>query len=380
MKRRLPIMLCGILLSLNRAGAQSDIPQSDDQPTADSTTLVQPTAEPEQKKVGFFKRVIQFVDDIDTTYITPNKYNWAVMLQNTNSFETYSLHNKERDQKLSFSPKPGIKIGPYLGWRWIFLGYTLDVASLNNKMKTQKTEFELSLYSSVAGCDLIYRRTGSDFRLRKIRGLGDDAKEYEGTVCRGISVKVTGINAYYIFNHRRFSYPAAFAQSTVQRRSCGSWKVGFSYTQHFLDFNYNTLPYELTHNPKHEFSEDFQVDNLKYTDYSLTVGYAYNWVFRRNWLFCISFTPAFGYKRTNTSISESQRNPNAGASLKPLSDFNIDATLRAGLVWNTTKYFGGVSLIVHNYNYRHDRLNISNTFGTLNIYTGLNFHKRKAYR
>lgn len=348
---------------------------------ADSMLVETPPAEPARKKMNVFKKLIRSFDEMDTTYITPNKYNWAFMLQSTNSFETYSLNDKQLEQKLSFSPKPSLKIGPYLGWRWIFLGYTFEVSSLNDKMKSEKTEFELSLYSSMVGCDLIYRRTGNDFRLGKITGLGEESKQYEGTSCSGINVKVTGINAYYIFNHKCFSYPAAFAQSTVQRKSCGSWKVGFSYTQHYLDFNYDTLPYELTHNPNHEISSDFQVENLKYTDYSVSIGYAYNWVFKKNWLFCISISPAIGYKKTHSNVTDvAEESPNVFLSLNNLKNFNIDATGRVGLVWNTTKYFGGLSLIVHNYNYRHNRLNISNTFGTFNIYMGLNFHKRKAYR
>ena len=123
------------------------------------------------------------------------------MLQNTNSFETYTLHSRELGQRLSFSPKPTVKIGPYFGWRWIFLGYTFELSSLGEGQKSQKTEYELSLYSSMLGCDLIYRRTGNDFRLRKVSGVSEKAKEVEGETFEGINVIVMGINAYYIFNH-----------------------------------------------------------------------------------------------------------------------------------------------------------------------------------
>lgn len=332
------------------------------------------------RKDNIFKQFFRAFNAMDTTYIIPNKYNWAFMLQNTNSFETYALHSRELGQKLSFSPKPAVKIGPYLGWRWIFLGYTFEVSSLGKGQQSKKTEFELSLYSSMLGCDLIYRRTGNDFRLRKAKGLGEEARKVEGESCHGINVKVTGINAYYIFNHKRFSYPAAFAQSTVQRRSCGSWKIGFSYTRHELDFDYDALPQALTQNPGYELSQDFRVNNLKYDDYSISCGYAYNWVFKPGWLLCVSLAPAIGYKQTRSNVVPTQDDPTLWTSIFNLDNFNFDVTGRVGLVWNNTKYFGGLSLIVHNYNYRHNRLSINNTFGTLNLYVGLNFHKRKAYR
>lgn len=335
---------------------------------------------PKRKKDNFIKRFIREFDALDTTYIIPNKYNWAFMLQNTNSFETYTLHNRDIEQRLSFSPKPSIKIGPYLGWRWIFLGYTFELSSLGEGHKTKKTEFELSLYSSMLGCDLIYRRTGNDFRLRKVTGVGEVAKDVEGRNFEGINVNVTGINAYYIFNHKRFSYPAAFAQSTVQRKSCGSWKVGFSYTQHELLFDYAALPPELLNNQEHSLSQDFRIDKLKYHNYSLSCGYAYNWVFKKNWLLCVSLTPALGYKKTDTSVTQMATSENEEIPRFDMNNFNVDITARVGLVWNNTKYFGGISMILHNYNYRHNKLVISNTFGTINAYIGLNFHKRKAYR
>lgn len=332
------------------------------------------------KKDNFIKRFIKEFDNIDTTFITPNKYNWAFMLQNTNSFETYTLHSRELGQRLSFSPKPTVKIGPYFGWRWIFLGYTFELSSLGEGQKSQKTEFELSLYSSMLGCDLIYRRTGNDFRLRKVSGVSEKAKEVEGETFEGINVNVMGINAYYIFNHRRFSYPAAFAQSTVQRKSCGTWKAGFSYTQHELEFDYAALPKELTDNSDTELSQDFRINKLKYHNFSLSCGYAYNWVFKKNWLLCVSVTPALGYKITDTNVTKMATIDNEDMPKFDFNNFCFDVTGRVGLVWNNTKYFGGLSMIVHNYNYRHKKLTISNTFGTINLYLGLNFHKRKAYR
>lgn len=339
-----------------------------------------------KKKGNIFKRFVNAFNAMDTTYITPNRYNWAFMLQNTNGFENYKLYSRERDQQLVFSPKPAFRIGPYLGWRWIFLGYTFEAGSLGS-VKSRTTEFELSLYSAMLGCDLIYRRTGNNFRIRKVKGFGEEAESVEGTNCHGINVKVTGINAYYVFNHKRFSYPAAFAQSTVQRKSCGTWKVGASCTQHELDFDYRGLPEELTHNSAHELSSEFKFNQLKYTDISVSIGYAYNWVFKRNFLLCASISPAIGYKITQVEPISEQDLPNTSVSeeqetIFPLhiDDFNFDVIGRLGLVWNNTKYFAGMSLIIHNYNYRHRKLSINNTFGTLNFYVGLNFHKRKEYR
>jgi hypothetical protein len=95
----------------------------------------------------------------------------------------------------------------------------------------------------------------------------------------------------------------------------------------------------------------------------------------------MSLTPALGYKQTATDVTKIAETTTQKEMPKfDFDNFNVDLIARVGLVWNNTKYFGGMSLIVHNYNYRHNKLTIRNTFGTLNVYLGLNFHKRKAYR
>lgn len=193
------------------------------------------------KRRGLFKRVghslYEFVKEfsrVDTAYIEPQHYNYTVMLQNTNTYEVYRL-TTEHDTSVTFAPKPSVKLGPYFGWRWVFLGYTLDLNNLSASKK--KKEFDLSLYSSQIGIDLFYRKTGNDYRIRRMTLSGDiDTSPIRNVSYDGLNVSIKGFNLYYIFNHRRFSYPAAFSQSTMQKRSCGSALLGIGYTQHLPRF------------------------------------------------------------------------------------------------------------------------------------------------
>ena len=169
-----------------------------------------------QAKPGAFKRLghrlYEFVKDfsrVDTNYVEPQHYNYTVMLQNTNTYEMYRL-TTDNGNSFTFSPKPSIKLGPYVGWRWIFLGYTIDLNHLSSDNK--KKEFDLSLYSSQIGVDLFYRHTGDDFRIRKAYlGENVDTKALKNVSYDGVSASIVGFNLYYIFNHKKFSYPAAFS-------------------------------------------------------------------------------------------------------------------------------------------------------------------------
>lgn len=338
---------------------------------------------------GFFKRVGQtlykFVkdfNDIDEEYIEPQKYNFTVMLQNVSTYEVYRLNTKEGNS-YTFAPEANVKIGPYVGWRWVFLGYTIDVshADISNGNKTRK-EYDLSLYSSMLGLDLYYRKTGDNYKLRSADiGEDIDTGTLEGAPFGGLTSSIKGFNLYYIMNHRRFSYPAAFSQSTVQRKSAGSVLLGLGYTHHKLSLDWEALN-KLVGERLGKDVADKAVDSslrfgtVKYTDVSLSGGYAYNWVFARNWLLAGSLSVALAYKRT---VGDTDKDY---LSFRDFSfrNFNVDGIGRFGLVWNNTKWYAGASCIVHSYNYHKSRFSTNNMFGSLNVYIGYNFGKKSQYR
>ena len=327
------------------------------------------------KRTGNFKRIIKkFLNfnDFDTAYISPNRYNYALMLDHFTNYEYYSVGSGTPEpQRLRFSPKAHNKIGVYFGWRWIFLGWAVDADGLYGKKSGKKrgTEFDLSLYSSKFGVDILYKRTGNSYKIHNVTGFSDRIPAYYSEDFNGLKVKMKGLNLYYIFNNRRFSYPAAFSQSTNQRRNAGSFIAGFSVSTHNLDFDYTKLPdiIQETMNP------GMKVNHIKYTNISLNFGYAYNWVFARNCLACLSLNPAVAYKTSRIRKAE-------GETDDWYKNFNIDFILRAGVVYNNSKYFIGTSFVGRTYDYYRNNFSLNNGFGTLQVYAGFNFCLKKEHR
>ena len=352
-------------LSLQAQAERRDTLMSDSLQT-DSVIPAKPSA---------FKRAIRkFMNfsDFDTLYISPNRYNYALMTTHFSNFEYYSVtSNLPQPQKLSFSPNPHNKIGLYFGWRWIFLGWSVDVDDIYRKTnrRNKGTEFDLSLYSSKLGVDIFYRRTGNNYKIHKINGFPEDVPANYSEKFNGIKVDIKGLNLYYIFNNRHFSYPAAFSQSTNQRRNAGTLTAGLSVSTHNLKFDYAKLPeiIQETMNP------GMKVRHIKYTNISLNFGYAYNWVFARNCLACLSLSPAVAYKTSR--IEKDTEEPSDW-----YKNFNIDFILRAGVVYNNSKYFVGTSFLGRTYDYYRDNFSLNNGFGTLQIYAGFNFYLKKEHR
>ena len=328
-------------------------------------------------KMTAVRRTVRGFDRLNDAFIEPQHYIFTVMLQATHAYDIFTLRSAGRDaQSVTFAPDMKLKVGPYLGWKWFFLGYTFELGNVN--LKRIKQQLDLSIYSSQVGIDVFFRRTGNDYKLRDARlGTNVDASVLEGQAFDGIKASITGFNAYYIFNHGRFSYPAAFSQSTQQKVSCGSWMAGLGYTKNSLDVDHerlqqliddklgaNTVPLD----------SGLMFRHVSYNDFNVSAGYAYNWVFAHNWLFGASGQLALAYKKSEGDVVSTS------AEGFGFENVNLDGIGRFGLVYNNMRWYTGISVIVNTNNYHKSRFRTNNTFGSMNLYMGYNFGLKKKYR
>ena len=365
-------LVLGLMMMMTApACAQETIPVVLDSVKTDTVVKSAP------RKLGLIRRIIRGFDKVDERYIEPQHYVYAAMLQGTRNYDYYTLRSAgDNRQSISFSPDSEVRLGPYAGWRWVFLGYTFSLENLS--VNSHKSGFDLSVYSSQIGLDLFYHRTARDFKLRDVNlGHQQVYSALNNVSFDGFTTDITGFNFYYIFNHGKFSYPAAFSQSTIQKISCGSWLAGFGYTQNSFDLDYELLQSVIDEKmgaKRVELDSALQFRNIKYVDFSLSGGYAYNWVFARNWLLGGSLQIAASHKRSTGEMSDKKSRSFS------IQNLNLDGIGRFALVYNNMKWYAGCSVVMHTYNYSLSQFSTNNTFGSANLYVGINFGLKKKYR
>ena len=342
----------------------------------DVVTLADSVVVHDGKVMKRVKNVVREFDRTDDDYIEPPHYEFAVEMRATRNYEDFILSSN--GQSIMFSPDQRIKVGPYFGWRWVFLGTTLDLKKISLFGSNGKRELDLSIYSSQVGVDLFYRRTGSDYKLRNVKlGYGIDGGLFDGIPFDGINVGITGVNAYYIFNHHHFSYPAAFSPGTCQKISCGSWLAGAGYTNNSLDFKYEKLmgiiERQMSNGTEVKLDSGMMFDLVKYNDFNLSAGYAYTWVLGKGFIFCASGQAAVAYKSSYGDTADDKDGFSFGK-------VNLDGIGRFALVFNNTRWYAGLNAILHTNNYRTSRFVANNIFGSFNAYLGYNFILRKRYK
>ena len=209
-------------------------------------------------------------------------------------------------------------------YRGIGVGVAVNPAKWKGIYKDY--EFNLNYYSNRLSLDASYQRSSTlsgDIERNGMQRLesGD------------VNMNVLNLAGYYTFNHRRFSFPAAFTQSYIQLRSAGSWLAGFSYQGGSI-----------------ETSDDLKTKNPKapevriYTGHvGIGGGYGYNFVLGRKWLLHFSALPTFVvYNRNNFTVNGERKRAKH-------MRFNMIFNERAAIVHNfSSRCFAGITLVMNN--------------------------------
>ena len=171
---------------------------------------------------------------------------------------------------------PSTYAGVWAGYRGYGLGYSWNVGGDRGSILT------FGAMGGAYGINLRIHRFENDepevFYSGRFLDELDDPPEWatleENTftehLLRPINTRTLILDGYYLFNGRRFSYAAAYDQSTIQRRSAGSLMAGAMYYHSHID-------YAADENAEFILLMD-NIGRAKQWQASAGVGYAYNLV------------------------------------------------------------------------------------------------------
>lgn len=269
----------------------------------------------------------------DTQYISRPDRRLLLRLRGNFSGNSIRYKNVQDDNDshahISTDPRGTISLGAsYMG---IAVAYSINPAKISGRNKDY--ELNISVASNRYILDLNYQQSNT---------LSGDIESKKGSYHIDkdlLNMKMLNITGCYIFNHRRFSYPAAFSQSYIQKRSAGSWLAGFSFMGGSIK----------TSKDAPAGSHDL---HLKVRNVALGGGYGYNLVCRK-WLFHLSAMPTIIIYNYNDITMD-------GVKQKEYTHFpDLLINSQAAIIYNISpRYFIGSTLVVN-----------SSTFGNFKHYT-----------
>lgn len=239
-----------------------------------------------------------------------------------------------------------------VAYRGLGLGVAVNPAKFAGKCKD--FEYNLNSYSNRYGFDVVFLSSKTYHGYKAA-----DAERID--IHKGqISQNALNLNFYYAFNYRRFSFPAAFSQSYIQKRSAGSWMIGASFD-----------------GSKTELSDM----TIRLNEFAVGAGYAYNLVIARHWLCHLSALPTMtiyshDYTKTLTSADEDNA-PSATSTVRHDMKYNFPSAIitgRGAIVYSWRNKFAGATAV---YNYSvagdEDHLKVRRNKWRVRMFFGFRF-------
>ena len=242
--------------------------------------------------VFFLKTLIDSsaVSSIDRNWIEQPKQQLAIEARTTFNQSKLRMETFWEEDNFTMVSKSNngfsTSAGLWLGYRGYGLGFSKELGN------TTGSTFSFGAMGGRFGLNLRISSYKSDmpdiyFNGEQVSGrnISDDRLDDP------INVRNFFLDGYYMLNGKHFSYSAAYDNSLIQRRSAGSVVIGGMYFHSRVDYSADSN-WLLTALMK-------DVGMVKFTQGSIGMGYAYNWVPARGLLVNAMAMPMFTfYNRT----------------------------------------------------------------------------------
>jgi len=209
---------------------------------------------------------------LDTAFVERPKEDLTIKIRLNQSGSTLGLKGKHDGTAFSTNIGSDMKatISVAVSYKGISGGLAINPLKLLGKYND--LEINGNAYSNRFGVDAVYAQM--DSYNGTLTWDGNESKIESGQV----EQRMLTVSGYYVFNHRRFSYPAAFSQSQIQRVSCGSWLLGATVMRGYYSHDAPLQP-------------NNEEARLTVRHLGVGCGYGYNIVLQKGWLIHISAVP-----------------------------------------------------------------------------------------
>lgn len=275
----------------------------------------------------------RFFNTYDSTYVVGTGYKFNVKFKIETWFDNYMFYLPD-DYEMRMFSDPNTTMGFYVTYLAVSLGYDFSTKWLFGGPETRRKKWNFKFNCALGSVELYWVTNNIDTRITSF-GKANNLM-HPGIRFSGVDNSLFGLDLFYFFNNKRYSRAAAFNYSKIQRRSQGSFFLGFSYWYQSFNYDFNQLPDYMKEALPQSWKEGNFIYHTANHNYTLRGGYAYNWVFHPHWVLGISESPLLGVKHGRI---------NSGKAENTLSLYN---RAQLSTVWHNSRWFAGLVLTAEN--------------------------------
>ena len=282
---------------------------------------------------------------------------------------TIDMKNIESGNSVSIAPTGSVNLGFGVNYKWLGIAVSFGLPSSKRieekEGETQKQDYQLNLYSNafVAQGHLQYYK---GFHVSSLN-VGDSSSIQLGDgdgIIPSLSTYSLGVSGWYFFNHKKFSYKAAYVRNAIQKKHSGSVVTGLYYGVDRADA-------DLTIGENLPDSLQGYFDVLGYTsqNFGVSLGYSQTFVFN-NFFINGTLVPGIGVK--NVSLMTSSKTYFIDEGLTGRLVFNL------ALGYEANKFLFGARAFTSSRFFEAEGFRFTTGTNSFTLYVGKRFNIRKS--
>jgi len=276
-------------------------------------------------------------------------------------------------KKIDYSPNEAPSIGIKLQHKWLGVSFMWGPKNIQEEKKGTSTyySFNLNSYGKTNGFD-IYYTTNKGYYVDNKKVLQDLGINAPAIIRSDLHTIGAGLNAYYIFNHKKYSYRSTFIQNEIQKKSAGSFLTTVSCSYYSMGAD-SSVVLNIYHR---EVSRESQIMSGTFYSAGLMPGYAHTFVILKKFYATISISWGPLFQIQNYTIKDSIIEQDISRKI-----WITRGLIRAGIGYNSEKFYAGFSGVGDNY---HIPLGTGNqlqySVGNVQLFLGFRFVMPKKAR
>jgi hypothetical protein len=276
----------------------------------------------------------------DTNFIESYSDNLVLRMFTSTKYTEAGLNDSKIQKNLIYHPNDRTNLGVGFNYRWLGLNFGFSFGFINNDDdiygETKSLDLQTQFYLRKFIID-VYLQSYSGFYLENTKDVMTDWPEDGSYYIReDISSYIAGLNIQYIFNHRKFSYRAAYLQNERQIKSAGTWTLGgaayFSGSYGDSSFIPENIKYP-------EIFDGKRFNASTGLNLGFNGGYGHNFVIKSRFFLTLSLVAGFALGASSVHLVDELENRDSGITV----DFT--ATSRVALGYNIRPFYIGFAFV-----------------------------------
>ncbi len=294
----------------------------------------------------------------DTNYIKSYNSKLALRLVLPKRFDRFTLKNTLTNKKYVYKANERYGIGIGVTYKWLAVDITLspDFTQRNTEVFGETEEFNIkgSAYLKRHVIDGYFRRYKGYYVSNATEVIPDWQPGTQYPLRPDIQTISWGFNYTIPFNWKRYSPKVIFVLDGELKKSAGSFMAVSSLYVYHLKADSSIVD--------NSFSPEAQINNMNIALIGQLFGYSYTHVYKEFYA-SASVLPGITYTLGNVFSEAGTYHPRFTANFKLM--------VRAGLGYNSERWYAGIYLIVDNNQIAlPQHLAITNALGEFRVFAG----------